>query len=230
MQHLSEATKGLFSIIKVMKEFDLNGITYLRPVREGTDEWYYCLDYPDGDLYEAEELHDLRKTVKGNDLFLIHYPDGEVIRPIEKEDGTAIGEPVYHDGMISILTVDFVKELIRIYGFDCDKRILKERAVLPLSDVKDCYNLRLFEHPLTLTRQDNHGNLDIVWPLKKTISTDPKESFFYREDSRLYFNIWYEDPDYREETIVRDITTGEIIERMSGDIHIMPNGELWHLK
>jgi len=66
-------------------------------------------------------------------------------------------------------------------------------------------------------------------PKRKTIAVDPKESFFYREDDRLYFNIWFEDPDYREETIIRSASTGEILERLPGDIHIMPNGDLWHL-
>ena len=49
------------------------------------------------------------------------------------------------------------------------------------------------------------------------------------EENRLYFNRWYENPDYREETVIRDIETGDVIEILPGDIHIMPNGELWHL-
>ena len=212
-----------------MKEFDLNGISYLRPVREGTDEWYYALDYPDGDLYEAEELYRNGMKFKGNSLYLIHYPDGEVIRPLKKEENVYIGEPAYHEGKISILAVDFPKEEIRILSYDCKNRALDEVAVLPLTAVKDCYNLRLFEHPLILTRQSN-DEFDIIWPLAEMIKTDTRESFFYRDGDRLYFNIWYEDPDYREETIIRDMNTGEIIERMSGDVHIMPDGELWHLK
>ena len=34
---------------------------------------------------------------------------------------------------------------------------------------------------------------------------------------------------FREGTIIRSASTGEILERLPGDIHIMPNGDLWHL-
>jgi len=98
-----------------MKEIDLNGITFLRPVREGTSEWYYAMDYDNGDLYELQELY--------------HF-----------ENGTSF------------------------------------------------------------------------------------------EGNRLYFNRWFEDPFFREETVIRDKDSGQILEVLSGDVHIMPNGEMWHLK
>ena len=213
-----------------MKEFDLSGITYLRPVREGTDEWYYALDYPDGDLYEAEELFEDGLPLEGNNLYLIHYPDGAVIKPVEQKPNVALGEPVYSDGHISFAAVDFPAGRIIIYRFDCAARRLETLAELPLSDVKDCYNLRLFEHPLTLTRQANDGFLELVWPVHKSIAIGPTESFFFRQGRRLFFSAWYEDPDYREELIIRDADTGEILEKQPGDIQVMPNGELWYLK
>ena len=43
-------------------------------------------------------------------------------------------------------------------------------------------------------------------------------------------SIWYEDPDYREETLVRSAQDGTILERFSGDIRIMPNRERWLIK
>ena len=212
-----------------MKELDLHGITFMRPVREGTPEWYYAMDYDNGDLYEAQEIYQHNGHVDGNHLYLIHYPDAEVIEPLSSCSNNAIGEPVYHDGKISFISVDFPSDVITIYQFDCAKRTCKELDSFSLSEVKDCFNLRLFEHPLTLTRQGNDGTLEIVWPKKNTIKISEKESFFYMEENRLYLNRWYEDPDYREETVVRDIETGDVIEILPGDIHIMPNGELWHL-
>jgi hypothetical protein len=95
--------------------------------------------------------------------------------------------------------------------------------------VKDCYNLRLHEHPLTLTRQANNGVLEVIWPVRKDILINKTESFFYREDNKLYFGAWYEDPDYREETIIRDVESGEVIEKLPGDVTVMPDGQLWHL-
>lgn len=213
-----------------MKEFDLGGITYLRPVPEGTSEWYYALDYPDGDLYEAEEIYASGKRIEGSCLYLIHFPDGEVTQPLVKAADVAIGEPVYHGQTISFPAVEFANGVIRIYSFDCAAGKTEERAALPLSAVKDCYNLRLHEHPLTLTRQANDGIFELLWPDRKTIAVEPKESFFYRDGDRLFFSTWYEDPDYRVETIIRSAATGAILQKLPGDVHIMPDGELWHLK
>ncbi len=214
-----------------MKDLDLHGITFMRPVREGTAEWYYSMDYDNGDLFEAQEIYEYQNghLVDGNHLLLIHYPDGEVIEPVSSRKNMAIGEPVYYDQKISFVMVDFDEREIRIHQFDCVKREVKELAVLPLTVVDDCFNLRLFEHPLTLSRQPNNGTLELIWPKKKTIRIGEKESFFYRENERLYFNTWYEDPEFREETVVRDARTGKVIETLPGDIHIMPNGEQWHL-
>lgn len=212
-----------------MKEFDLNGITYLRPL-EGTAEWYYALDYPTGDLYEAEEIYDMRKTVNGSSLYLIHYPDGEVLKPLESRQNVVIGEPVYDEQEICFAAVDFEAGEIRICRFSCALRVLDTAAVLPLDSVKDCYNLRLHVHPLTLSRQPNDGTFDLVWPERKTIEVSERESFFYRDGDRLFFSRWYEDPDYREELVIRDAETGDILKTSPGDIQIMPNGEVWYMK
>ena len=40
----------------------------------------------------------------------------------------------------------------------------------------------------------------------------------------------YENPDYREETVVRSVLDGTVLDRYPGDIHIMPNGEKWLVK
>lgn len=106
---------------------------------------------------------------------------------------------------------------------------LHKLAELPLSSIDNCYNLRLHVWPLTLSRQPNDGVFELVWPERRSIAVDERESFFYREGDRLYFNRWYEDPDYREETLIRSAATGEVLEQLPGDIQIMPGGELWHL-
>ena len=40
---------------------------------------------------------------------------------------------------------------------------------------------------------------------------------------------WYEDPDYREEVLVRDFKTGKVLKRMPGTICSMPDGQKWLL-
>lgn len=213
-----------------MKTFDLDGIPYLRQLREGPADWYYALGSPDGDLYEAEEIFRAGAHTEGYAFFLVRYPEGTVVRPLEKRPDVAVGEPVWCDGWICFPAVDFPAGMIRVYRFDPQTGGLEEAAALPLSSVKDCYNLRLHARPLTLTRQPNDGAFELLWPERRTLQIDPRESFFHREGSRLFFSTWYEDPTYRVETVIRDAETGEILDRLPGDVHIMPNGELWHLR
>lgn len=46
-----------------MKIINLNGAKNLQLVRGGTDEWYWAMDYTSGDLYEAEELFQMKHEV-----------------------------------------------------------------------------------------------------------------------------------------------------------------------
>ena len=44
---------------------------------------------------------------------------------------------------------------------------------------------------------------------------------------RLYFSAWFEDPDYREEVVVRSFATGAVAERIPGALMEMPDGQRW---
>ena len=75
---------------------------------------------------------------------------------------------------------------------------------------------------------------EILWPERISFKMEPRESFFLRDEEKLYFNRWYEEgegEDYRywEETVIRD-PAGEILERLPGDFRLMPDGEIWHLE
>ena len=213
-----------------MKESDVSGIAGMQPVRGGTDSWYYVLDGTYGDLYEAQEIYGYRGEIGGSRFFLIRHPDGAVFRPLPAVPDTVAGEPVYHENRISFPAVDFSSGEIRIYTFGCGSGKTEETAAIPLDAVKDCYNLRLFGSPLTLTRQGNDGTLELIWPQRKTFRIGTRESFYHRDGNELYLSDWFEDPDYREETVVRDAETGAVLRRMPGDVLVMPNGELWHLQ
>ena len=216
-----------------MKTIKTDGITYIDLVPHGTDEWYYGISYEHGDLYEAEEVFKAGQDVEGRNLCLIHYPDGEVYRPVPKQSGIYPAEPVYLDGSIYILSVDFLRNLIQIMRFDCDSHAIDVVEELPLSSVKDCYNLHLDTAPLTLTRQCVGSNeFEIIWPERIRLEMGDHDSFFLRDGDKLYFSRWHEDEDgsnYYEETVVRNLQ-GEITEVLPGDMRIMPNGEMWHIK
>ena len=141
-----------------------------------------------------------------------------------------LGTPVYDGSSVVLLVVSFTESVIRIMRFLHQQVEVQEVARLPLSAVKDCYNLMLHTSPLSLTRQPNDGTFEIIWPEHVRFAINDREALNFRDGDKLYFNVWYEDPDYREETVVRSLHDGTILERFPGDIRIMPNGERWLIK
>lgn len=210
------------------------GLTFIEPVPGGSSAWYYGLGDSHGDLYEAEEIFRDGGQVKGNDLCLIRYPEGDVYRPVPGRAGTCFGTPVFLKDQIYILNVDFEGGRIRIFRFDCTSCETGLQTELPLDAVRNCYNLMLHIEPLSLTRQGNEGMFEIIWPERVCFEMEPHESFFLRQGDRLYFSRWHEEgegPSYRywEDTVIRSLR-GDVIETFPGDVRVMPNGELWYLK
>ena len=211
-----------------MKTIDLQGLTNMELVRGGTDDWYWSTDYIHGDLYEAEELFRMGHPVHSNRLYLIHYPDGAVYEPVPAIAGQYLGYPMNDNGSVALLAVNFPEGIIRILRFQPGE--LSEVAQIPLSAVKDCYNLILHTAPLTLTRTPGDGTFEIVWPEQIRFPIGEREALNFRDGDKLYFTVWYEDPIYREETVVRSVQDGTVLDRYPGDIRIMPNGEKWLVK
>ncbi len=217
-----------------MKSIKTDGITFISPIYGGTDEWYYGMSFGNGDLYEAEEMYKEGYEIRGRDLVLVRYPSGEVFRPVPKRTGTYLESPVYLDGGIYILMVDFEAGRIVIYRFDCERLETSVTKVLPLDTVRDCYNLRLHTSPLCLTRQGGEDRrFEICWPESTGFTLGEHESFFLRDGDRLYFSRWHEEGEgahyrYYEETVVRDLD-GKILDIIDGDIMVMPNGDIWQI-
>ena len=124
-----------------------------------------------------------------------------------------------------LLAVNFPEGIIRILRFQSGET--QEVEQLPLSSVQNCYNLMLHSSPLSLTRQSGDGTFEIIWPEQVRFSIEERETLNFRDGDKLYFTVWYEDPDYREETIVRSALDGTILDRFPGDIRIMPSGDKW---
>lgn len=211
------------------KKINTKGILCLEPF-DSHCEWYWGSDYLHGDLYEAEQLFQDQHQITGNRLIFVHYPDGAVIEPIQRKDGQYFGKPIFFEGKLWILLVDFFKSLIEIFQYDYKKKEIKALTSLPRSAVKDCYNLMLHRSPLLLTRQANDGIFEIFYPEKVEIAIGETESFCVKKEDKLYFSRWFEDPDYREEIVVRKYPTGEIVDIISGALYMMPNDEMWILQ
>ena len=211
------------------KTVKTGGISYFNEML-GTSSWYWGTDYVDGDLYEAEELYNDHHEVKHNRLILVSYPGGEVKEPVKAEDGQYFGNAVYTEGRVFFLLVDFKERVILIYRCtaDCSDAEVFDR--IPLDEAKDCYNLMLETEPLTLIRQGHENRFQVVWPDKGDFAIEPQESCDSREGDVLIFGRWFEDPDYREVTVIRRYPSGEVLETIEGTFKRMPDGSGWVLE
>ena len=201
-----------------------NGITFLEPLT-GSPDWYWGTDHTHGDLYEAEELWRDGHRIRQNRLILVRRETGEVIEPVAARPGQYFGAPVYADGHPVLLLVDFPAGEIRVLAYDGN---VEPVVTLSRDAVGDCYNLMLHRSPLCLTRQTGEA-FQIVWPERVTFPIAPQETFCFRAGGQLYFERWYEDPDYRTEVIVRSLSGGRL-DQYAGSAQSMPDGQHWVLK
>jgi hypothetical protein len=216
----------MINIIKI------NGISNCYPEKiEGTNEWYSCSEskVPFCDLYEAEEMVNKGKVFPGINCHLIHFPDGKVYSPFKMQENVYIEKPIWNNGELDFLVVNFNTRLLNILKYIPEKQKLESLVELSLSEVKNCYNLKLEIMPLTLGRSGNDGFYEIIWPEKKNIAIGDTETVLFRDGDKLYLSEWYEDPEYNENVIVRDIRTGEIIEKYEGYLCRLPNNVYWKI-
>lgn len=209
-----------------MKKIDLKGISYIEPLEQSSG-WYWGTDGIHGDLYEAEELFKDNHPFKCNRLVFVHYPDARVVEPIEGKEGQYFGKPVFYEGKIVVLLVDFMENLIKIYQINPESLEMVILTTLELNEVEDCYNLLLQTAPLMLTRSPHGGKFQVLWPEQVDYAIGERETFHSREGHKMYFSRWFEDPEYREEVVVRDYPSGEVLEVVSGTLIEMPMGEKW---
>ena len=139
------------------------------------------------------------------------------------------GSPVGYDGCIYTLLVDFAEGKIEVSRFDCGRYGWDRLAEIALDSIEDCYNLMLKLSPPTLVRHSSDDVFETIWPERARFRVGGNEGLCARQGTRLYFSAWYEDPDYHEETLVRDLATGEVLERRPGAPWLMPDGRLWLL-
>ncbi len=207
------------------KRIETGGIIFFTPLGKGG--WHWGMDYTGGDLYEAEELFKAEHRIRKNRLLFLHLPDGKTAEPVKAREGQYLGRPVLSGGRIYCLLVDFAAKKIRICRCRRDMEAAVKVVELPLEAVTNCYNLMLETEPLTLVRQGNEGRFDVVWPEKSSFEIDPRESFDSRDGDRLIFSQWFEDPDYREETVIRHYPDGAFLERLPGALFTSADGKRW---
>ena len=168
-----------------------------------------------------------------NRLIFALYPDGRVVEPVQGKPGQYFGRPIFCGGSIYILLIDFPDGRIRIIQYDDACQTVVPVALLPLTEVEDCYNLLLHQTPLMLTRQANDGKFQIIWPESFAFAIGETESFCFRKDDQLYFSRWDEQMEgqiYQEEVVVRRYPDGSILDVIPGAWMEMPDGQIWLLR
>lgn len=211
-----------------MKVIETKRISYIELLAENSN-WYCGTDYSCGDLYEAEEVYNSGGTFRSNRLIFVHHPDGKLFEPIILKENQYFGRPTQIDGIIYILLVDFNKQIIQVFDCGNDFQNISVHVELSLSEVKDCHNLLLKGDPLMITKQGAENEFEVIWPEKVLFEMGENESFIHRKGNEWVFSKWIEDPEYREEIVIRNIN-GEITKTIQGGIFISPTGETWILK
>lgn len=216
-----------------MNIIKINGVTGGYPEQiEGTSEWYSFKEAAEifCDLYEVEEIIKSGENFSGMNCHLIHFPEGTVHSPFELKENIYIESPVWDDGKLFFLRVDFCKQVLQIKSYFPENQKLETLKELPLNIVADCYNLGLETSPLMLYRQANDEVFEIVWPESKKIDIGQNESLLFRDREDLYFSQWYENPEYGENVIIRDLNTGKIKDKFGGYLRKLPNGVYWKIE
>lgn len=206
--------------VNISKNMDFDSI-------QGTKEWYLARNQS-YDTYGALEYIKNGEDYYGDEIFLIHYPDGKTYKPFEKEKNTCITNPIINNEIFYFLKMDLIKKISYIYEYNPIKEDLNLMNEINIGKENECYNLSLKGMPLTVF-QDGEECFQILWPENKKINIESNEIFLFREHDNLYFERWYDDISQKEDTIIRDIKTGEVINNIKGKLIIMPNNDIWQI-
>lgn len=209
--------------IKIFKGFE-----EMYPERmDETDSWYYTQWTP---CSEAYEVLDYKNNYPGTRLCFIEYPSGKVFQPIEQEKNVFLERPVYDhkDNSFGIIRYDFNEEIVQALIFKPECSSVKILTEMAFTKVGDMVNLRLITSPFALVKYHiQRETVDFLWPKEMNIQFEENESLYFQSDGKLYTTKWIEDPDYREEAIIRDGETGQILERSPGYLRRMPDDSVW---
>ena len=187
---------------------------------------WYCISHSGTDIYDVEEMVKEGRKYEGNVIILVNFEKDIQLTPFEKKENVYIGKPLWYEDAFAVLAVDFNAGEIYIYSIspkDGKKEIL---AKIPLEGVSSCYNMRLEKSPLTLLRGeygDDDDIIDVLWPEKLKFKTSGTWSMECRDGDLFYFSTWYEDPDYRDEIIIKDIW-GNDVEIIDGFMYDLRDG------
>ena len=108
---------------------------------------------------------------------------------------------------------DFPAGKIYVFQYESHIRAADVRAELPRSAIKDCYNLMFNSHLSCWSDIALKNDSSFSGRIQQSLKLGIPKHFTVGRETSLYFTRWFEDPDYREETVLfARWPTGEIAE------------------
>lgn len=192
----------------------------------GTWEWFYGQVTPCSEAYEVKAYDG---NYVGTRLYLFHI-GGKVYEPFKQEKNVFLETPVYSSerNSFGLIRYDFNEKKIQAYEYFAERDELSLLTEIDMANADNLINFRIVKEPFMLAKHDMQGDaIDFLWPKEKHYQFEENESLCYVDGDEFITQKWVEDPNYREEIIYRQLTSGKIIERINGYIVEMPNGEKW---
>ena len=206
-----------------VKEFSNSENIYAERI-DGSDKWFYCQIpnsvYPD-------DLLDTDCEFEGTQLIMLNI-QGEMFEPVKRKKNVCLSKPFYNvdESKFLVIRSDVKNQVIQLIKFGTT---LNDAAVIfemPLQNSKDMTNLFVVGNSDICAKYEDE-TFKMFYPYKTSFHLEEHESVFAVNNGNFICSKWIENPDYKEEIIIRSIPDGKIIDRKTGYSEIMPNGELW---
>lgn len=207
----------------------INGIT--PDLLNGTERYAYGLS----DFTDSWELKDWQEHggYQGSVLYLYDLQESKVYIPFKKKKNVIYQMPLFSDGMIYFLQVDYDDNKVNLYRLSPNTAIEK---ITDLSiDEVNLYNIRLIGEGVHITSQDE--SFVCYYPEAFEIKLETNESVICIDDEKIYISVWIEegvendeitkDCTYYEKIRVKD-KSGNLISEEIGSLTQFPDGK-WRI-
>lgn len=207
----------------------INGIT--PDLLNGTERYAYGLS----DFTDSWELKDWQEHggYQGSVLYLYDLQESKVYIPFKKKKNVIYQMPLFSDGMIYFLQVDYDDNKVNLYRVSSSLELEK---ITDLSiDEVNLYNIRLIGEGVHITSQDE--SFVCYYPESFEIKLETNESVLCIDDEKIYISVWIEegvendettkDYTYYEKIRVKD-KSGNLISEEIGSLTQFPDGK-WRI-
>lgn len=180
----------------------INGIT--PDLLNGTERYAYGLS----DFTDSWELKDWQELggYQGSVLYLYDLQESKVYIPFKKKKNVIYQMPLFSDGMIYFLQVDYDDNKVNLYRVSSSLELEK---ITDLSiDEVNLYNIRLIGEGVHITSQDE--SFICYYPESFEIKLEVNESVLCIDDEKIYISVWIEEGVENDE-ITKDYTYYEKI-------------------